>query len=234
MGAWCVAHYRVAAGRIARIEQHDCYEQPTLPNLGEHASADPLCQERRCQHRLPGHRRRARDLVLVPGFVSHLEFDWDDPRSRAFPRPARLVHSADPLRQARHGTLRPARRAARPRDPDGRRPRRHGRRWQRARGAFGYSEGGPMSILFAATQPERVERAGPLRRVREAAALRPTIRGRRPRRSGDAYATRLRRSGRFEADMRRMCPSADEAMARWWERARGPPPAPAPPGPWSR
>ena len=31
MGAWCVAHYRVAAGRIARIEQHDCYEQPMPP-----------------------------------------------------------------------------------------------------------------------------------------------------------------------------------------------------------
>ena len=27
----CVAHYRLAAGRIVRIEQHDCYEQPSLP-----------------------------------------------------------------------------------------------------------------------------------------------------------------------------------------------------------
>jgi hypothetical protein len=31
MSAWCVAHYRLAAGRIVRIEQHDCYEQPSLP-----------------------------------------------------------------------------------------------------------------------------------------------------------------------------------------------------------
>ena len=31
MSAWCVAHYRLAAGRIVRIEQHDCYEQPALP-----------------------------------------------------------------------------------------------------------------------------------------------------------------------------------------------------------
>ena len=28
MAAWCVAHYRLAAGRIVQIEQHDCYEQP--------------------------------------------------------------------------------------------------------------------------------------------------------------------------------------------------------------
>src|SRR5262245_31332740 len=27
--AWCVAHYRLAEGRIAEIEQHDCYEPVT-------------------------------------------------------------------------------------------------------------------------------------------------------------------------------------------------------------
>ena len=26
LSAWCVAHYRLAAGRIVEIEQHDCYE----------------------------------------------------------------------------------------------------------------------------------------------------------------------------------------------------------------
>jgi ketosteroid isomerase-like protein len=31
MSAWCVAHYRLVAGRIVRIEQHDCYEQPLPP-----------------------------------------------------------------------------------------------------------------------------------------------------------------------------------------------------------
>lgn len=31
MAAWCVAHYRLAAGRIVHIEQHDCYEQPAPP-----------------------------------------------------------------------------------------------------------------------------------------------------------------------------------------------------------
>ena len=28
LAAWCVAHYRIADGRIVHIEQHDCYEQP--------------------------------------------------------------------------------------------------------------------------------------------------------------------------------------------------------------
>ena len=28
LAAWCVAHYRLEAGRIVHIEQHDCYEQP--------------------------------------------------------------------------------------------------------------------------------------------------------------------------------------------------------------
>lgn len=29
LAAWCVGHYRLAAGRIVHIEQHDCYEQPS-------------------------------------------------------------------------------------------------------------------------------------------------------------------------------------------------------------
>ena len=31
MSAWCVGHYRLEAGRIAEIEQHDCYERPRPP-----------------------------------------------------------------------------------------------------------------------------------------------------------------------------------------------------------
>jgi ketosteroid isomerase-like protein len=31
MSAWCVAHYRLADGRIVHIEQHDCYDQPRTP-----------------------------------------------------------------------------------------------------------------------------------------------------------------------------------------------------------
>jgi ketosteroid isomerase-like protein len=29
--AWCVAHYRLRGGKIAEIEQHDCYDAPVPP-----------------------------------------------------------------------------------------------------------------------------------------------------------------------------------------------------------
>ncbi len=32
LSAWCVAHYRFENGRIAEIEQHDCYDQPVPPD----------------------------------------------------------------------------------------------------------------------------------------------------------------------------------------------------------
>ena len=51
------------------------------------------------------------DLVFVPGFISHLDLQWADPRIARFLEQARLVLAADPVRQARHGALRPGRRA---------------------------------------------------------------------------------------------------------------------------
>ena len=75
--------------------------------------------------------------------------------SRAVPARAPVVLPADPLRQARNGHVRPRQRRADARDADGRRAGRHGRR-RLARAAFyGLSEGAAMSILFAATYPER-------------------------------------------------------------------------------
>jgi hypothetical protein len=41
------------------------------------------------------------DLVLVLGFVSHLEASWEEPRLAAFPPPACVVEPATHLRQAR-------------------------------------------------------------------------------------------------------------------------------------
>jgi class 3 adenylate cyclase len=85
---------------------------------------------------------------------------------------------------------------------------------------FGYSEGGPMAILFAATYPERTT----------SLVLYGTYAKRLH--SGDypwapteeersVYADEIERRWAFSADMERMCPSADPAMARWWEaRAR--------------
>jgi len=95
------------------------------------------------------------DLVLVPGFVSHLEFDWEEPRYAAFLE--RLGTFARLIRLDKRGTGLSD---------------RHGgiadletrmddvRAVMDAAGSesaalFGYFEGGPMSVLFAATYPER-------------------------------------------------------------------------------
>jgi pimeloyl-ACP methyl ester carboxylesterase len=80
---------------------------------------------------------------------------------------------------------------------------------------FGYSEGGPMSVLYAATYPQRV--LGLVLYSSYARRLwapdypwgsRPDERTR--------YAEQLEEDWGWEADMRHMCPNADEELARWW------------------
>ncbi len=160
------------------------------------------------------------DLVLVPGFVSHLELDWEDPRSAhlldrlgSFTRLIRFDKRGTGLSD-RPGGL-----------PDLETRMDDVRAVMDAVGSeraalFGYSEGGPLSILFAATRPERVSElalyGAYAKRLRSADyPWAPTEDERR------AYAAQVEAEWAFEADMRRMCPSADEAMARWWEaRAR--------------
>jgi len=86
---------------------------------------------------------------------------------------------------------------------------------------FGYSEGGPLAILFAATYPHRVralalygtyaKRTGPVDDYPwcETAEERA------------AYAVAIEREWGVEADLSRMAPGADESFARWWmARAR--------------
>src|SRR5215472_6217615 len=85
---------------------------------------------------------------------------------------------------------------------------------------FGYSEGGPMAVLFSATYPERtaalVLYGTFARRLRTADypwGHTPEARA--------AYAAEVETDWGWEADMHSMCPSADAALARWWaERAR--------------
>ena len=45
------------------------------------------------------------DLVLVPGFFSHLEIDWDHPEHSPLPRASRVLRQAHPFRQTGHGTF---------------------------------------------------------------------------------------------------------------------------------
>jgi pimeloyl-ACP methyl ester carboxylesterase len=96
------------------------------------------------------------DLVMVPGLVSHLDLVWDDPAHARFCRDlsrfARLIlfdkratglsdrDVAPPCLQTRMDDLHAVMDAAGARRP----------------ALLGISEGGMMSLLFAATYPERV------------------------------------------------------------------------------
>ena len=158
--------------------------------------------------------------MLVPGFVSHLELDWEDPRSADFLDG--LGSFARLIRFDKRGTGLSDRPGG---VPDLETRMDDVRAVMDAVGSeraalFGYSEGAPLSILFAAARPERaadlILYGGYAKRLRSPDyPWAPTAEER------DAYAAQVEAKWAFEADMRRMCPSADEAMARWWEsRAR--------------
>jgi DNA-binding winged helix-turn-helix (wHTH) protein/pimeloyl-ACP methyl ester carboxylesterase len=160
------------------------------------------------------------DIVLVPGFVSHLALDWTEPRHAHFLD--RLGQMGRLIRFDKRGTGlsdRPSEVADLEARMDDLRAVMDAAGSERAV-LFGYSEGGPMSVLFAATYPERC--AGMVLYGTYAKRLRsddypwaPTPADRR------AYAEQLEHNWDWEADMRIMCPSADDALARWWgERCR--------------
>jgi DNA-binding winged helix-turn-helix (wHTH) protein len=169
-------------------------------------------------YQVTGHSDR--DIVLVAGFVSHLELDWADPRHAGFLD--RLASFGRLIRFDKRGTGL----SDRPIDLPDLETRMHDvLAVMDAAGSeravlFGYSEGGPMSILMAAMHPERVEAlvlygayARRLRAYDYPWARTPEERGQ--------YMERLAVEWSWEADMRAMCPSADEAMALWWgQRAR--------------
>jgi pimeloyl-ACP methyl ester carboxylesterase len=94
------------------------------------------------------------DLVFVPGFVSHLEVQWDEPDSAAMLR--RLSDFSRLIRFDKRGT------GVSDRGPiptleqrmDDVRAVMDAVGSERA-ALLGISEGGPMSLLFAATYPDR-------------------------------------------------------------------------------
>jgi len=161
------------------------------------------------------------DLVLVSGFVSHLDYDWEHPSSRRLLE--RLGSFARLIRFDKRGTGLSDRTVGL---PDFETRMDDVRAVMDAVGSeraalFGYSEGGPLAILFAATYPERVralalygtyaKRTGPDNDYPwcETAEERAT------------YATEVEREWGVEADLSRMAPSADESLSRWWmARAR--------------
>src|SRR6266540_2031948 len=120
------------------------------------------------------------DIVLVPGFVSHLELDWADPRHAHFLD--RLGSFGRLIRFDKRGT--------------------------------GMS-GGPMAILCAAAHPERVTSL-----VLYGSSAKRTRSDDYPWAQTEedraAYTELLVSRWDWEADMRMRCPSADQAMQRWW------------------
>ena len=160
------------------------------------------------------------DLVLVAGFVSHLMLDWTERRHAHFLH--RLGTFSRLIRFDKRGTGMSDRPGSLP-DLETRMGDvaavMEAARSERAV-LFGYSEGGPMSILYAASFPERVHAlviySSYARRLWAPDypwGFRPEERAR--------YAVQLEQDWAWETDMRRMCPNADEELARWWgERCR--------------
>jgi pimeloyl-ACP methyl ester carboxylesterase/DNA-binding CsgD family transcriptional regulator len=160
------------------------------------------------------------DLVLVAGFVSHLMLDWTERRHAHFLH--RLGTFSRLIRFDKRGTGMSDRPGSLP-DLETRMGD-VGAVMEAARAEravlFGYSEGGPMSILYAATHPEQVHAlvlySSYARRLWAPDypwGSRPDERAR--------YAAQLEQDWAFETDLRRMCPNADDELARWFgERCR--------------
>ncbi|MEZ5076304.1 MAG: adenylate/guanylate cyclase domain-containing protein [Solirubrobacterales bacterium] len=159
------------------------------------------------------------DLVFVPGFVSHVELLWEEPAVARFARrlasfsrlivfdkreqgmsdrmgrPPTLEESMDDL-----GAVMDAAGCERP-------------------AIMGVSEGGPMSILFAATHPERVASLvlyGTYARMVKAPDYPEGIREDR----FDAWAEMVRADWGGPVGIERWAPSAagDREFERWWAR----------------
>jgi pimeloyl-ACP methyl ester carboxylesterase len=161
------------------------------------------------------------DLVLVPGFVSHLENDWDEARSAHFLE--RLASFSRLIRFDKRGTGLSDRPAGLPdleTRMDDMRAVMDAVGSERA-ALFGYSEGGPMCCLFAATYPDRTtalllygtyaDRSEPDDDYPWAATWDQR----------QAYADQVERTWGLESDLGTMAPTADAALTAWWRtRAR--------------
>jgi pimeloyl-ACP methyl ester carboxylesterase len=161
------------------------------------------------------------DLMLVSGFVSHLELDWEEPRHAHFL--TRLASFSRLIRFDKRGTGLSDRPGGLP-DLETRmddvRAVMDAAGSERA-ALFGYSEGGPMSLLFAATYPERTTALvvyGTYAKRRDPDADYPWAPTREQRL---AAAEEIERTWGTEADLGTMAPNADKALRRWWAaRAR--------------
>lgn len=158
------------------------------------------------------------DVVLVSGFVSHLELDWDEAQSAHFLD--RLASFSRLIRFDKRGTGLSDRPGGLP-DLETRmddvRAVMDAVGSERA-AIVGYSEGGPMSVLFAATYPARASALvlyGTYAKRRDPTDDYPWAATWEER---QRYAEEIESAWGWEADMRKMAPSSDEASAAWWAR----------------
>jgi pimeloyl-ACP methyl ester carboxylesterase/DNA-binding winged helix-turn-helix (wHTH) protein len=155
------------------------------------------------------------DIVLISGFVSHLELDWANSRHAHFLH--RLGSMGRLIRFDKRGTGM----SDRPPGVPDLETRMHDvlsvmdAVGSRRAVLLGHSEGGPMALLMAATHPERVSSlvlystyAKRLWSADYPWAQTPEQRA--------AYTDKLVTSWDWEADARMRIPSADVAMQRWW------------------
>ncbi|MEV0804285.1 alpha/beta fold hydrolase [Kribbella sp. NPDC050281] len=155
------------------------------------------------------------DIVLISGFVSHLELDWADPRHAHFLH--RLGTFGRLIRFDKRGTGM----SDRPSDLPDLETRMHDvLAVMDAVGSeravlIGYSEGGPMAILCAATHPERV--VGLVLYGAYAKRISTTdYPWAQTKQEWSDYTDQLVNRWDWEADMRMRCPSADVPMQQWW------------------
>lgn len=160
------------------------------------------------------------DLVIAPGFTSHLEFDWEEPRHAAFLE--RLASFSRLIRLDKRGTGLSDRHGG----VDDLETRMDDvRAVMDAAGSeraalFGYHEGGPMAMLFAATYPERT-RALALFGTYAASFIAHV-----PEQQRNAIIDDVIRRWGDGTSILRFWPDADEVMQAWWgarERLAGSP-----------
>ena len=161
------------------------------------------------------------DVLLVPGFLSHLEKDWDEPRHASFLD--RLGSFSRLIRFDKRGTGLSDRPPGLPHleaRMDDLRAVQDAAASDKAI-LFGYSEGGPLSMLYAGVHPERVTGLVLFGSYAKRSIPDEDYPWARTAAERQAHIDGLAGDWGFERHMRLMCPSADDDMARWWgERGR--------------
>jgi class 3 adenylate cyclase len=160
------------------------------------------------------------DLVVSPGFTSHLDFDWEEPRHATFLE--RLASFSRLIRLDKRGTGLSDRHGG----VDDLETRMDDvRAVMDAAGSeraalFGYHEGGPMAMLFAATYPERTRALA----LSGTFAVAPIASA--PEEQRDSIIDDVVRRWGDGTSILRFWPDADGPMQAWWgarERLAGSP-----------